>query len=322
MRKAAAIAPVPGGFMERAAEQFGDVGTGIFIGEDGRLRLGIRLALGFLVAVAGLQMASVAGQLSVQAYPGMPWLGRQAAQAAVMTGIVVPLVYVLRVHVDRRSLAAIGLGQPASSIRFFLLGFGGVATVLAVPLALISVFGWGRVTVDTSAGMLSYMAAWLVIAFFFEAFPEEVVVRGYLYRNLSAVLARWAASLATLALFVMIPVALHLFGTWVLGSATTLGGQQGITFGYLAVITLFGLGTQYLRVVTGSVWTGIGLHLGLLQLGRMFGPDEGAFIRIEAFRPGAVDNTIHIALLIGVILLISLPWLTRRRVGWRERDPE
>jgi len=159
-------------------------------------------------------------------------------------------------------------------------------------------------------------------AFFFEAFPEEVVVRGYLCRNLSAVLARWAASLATLALFVTIPVALHLFGTWVLGSATTLGGQQGITFGHLAVITHFGLGTQYLRVVTGSVWTGIGLHLGLLQMGRMFGPDEGAFIRIEAFRPGAVDTTIHVALLIGVILLISLPWLTRRQVGWRERDPE
>jgi hypothetical protein len=69
-------------------------------------------------------------------------------------------------------------------------------------------------------------------------------------------------------------------------------------------------------------WVCIGFHLAFLKVGRWFGPHEEAFIRIDAHSPAAVDTTLQVAVLVGLLALIAYPFLARRRVGWRERDPE
>ncbi|TVR60584.1 MAG: CPBP family intramembrane metalloprotease [Gemmatimonadales bacterium] len=295
---------------------------GLLRSADGRVRLGWRLTLGFLVVAGGLQLAGLAGRLSASLFEELPWLGRQAIQAVVMSGLVIPLIYLLRRRVDRRPLAGIGLGQFGRAARHFLLTLGIVAAFLAAPALLITVAGWGSFSVDLSPDTLAFMAAWLAIAFFVEAFPEEVAIRGYLYRNLSAAVSRWLASLVAVVLFALVPLVLVAIDGWLLGSEISLGGDDRLTLGYVLTILLFGALVQYLRVVTDSVWACIGFHLGFLKLGRWIGPHDEAFIRIEAQSPGAVDATLQISVLAGLLFILALPWLARRRVGWRERDPE
>jgi len=291
-------------------------------GADGRVRLGWRLTLGFLVVAGGLQAAGMAGRLSASLIENLPWLGRQAIQAVVMSGVVIPLIYLLRRRVDRRPLVGIGLGQFGKATRDFVLTLGIVAGFVVVPLLLIPVAGWGSLSVDLSPDTLGFMAAWLAIAFFFEAFPEEIAVRGYLYRNLSAHATRWFASVVAVVLFAMVPLVVVAVDGWLLGSEISLGGQDRLTLGYVLTIILFGALVQYLRVVTDSVWVCIGFHLGFLKLGRWIGPHDDAFVRIEAENPGAVDLALQISLLVGLLAILALPWLAGRWVGWRQRDPE
>jgi len=35
-----------------------------------------------------------------------------------------------------------------------------------------------------------------------------------------------------------------------------------------------------------------------------------------------VDAALQISLLAGLLFILAFPWLARRRVRWRERDPE
>jgi uncharacterized protein len=286
---------------------------------EGRLRLGWRLLLGWAIIVFGLWLAIMAGQLTRHWLDEPPWLLVQSVQALVTTTVIIGLICWLRLRGDRRSLAGIGLARPLRASGFFLLGFGMVATVIFVPLLIIWFAGWGTVTINTSSAMLAHVLTWLLIAFLFEAFPEEIAIRGYLYRNLNAVMARWMAALASIALFVAVPVGLYLFHSVLLGQTIDLDGGDQLTLAYLVGLVGFGLMLVLLRVLTGSVWTCVGFHLGFLQLARWLGDDEGAFIQIHA-EPGApvdpVFSLVFLAVLVGILLY---PWISGHRPGWREK---
>ncbi|TVR94156.1 MAG: hypothetical protein EA418_10855, partial [Wenzhouxiangellaceae bacterium] len=119
--------------------------------DGGRLGLIWRLALGTLTVVLGLFLASLAGELAARWHGELPWLARQFVQAVVMVAVVLPLICWLRLRLDRRSLAGIGLAEPKRALRFFLLGLSIPAAILLLPLPIIVLGGWASVTVNSSA---------------------------------------------------------------------------------------------------------------------------------------------------------------------------
>ncbi len=287
---------------------------------SGRLKLGWRLALGTLTVVLGLYLAGLAGDLAARWHGELPWLARQFIQAAVMVAVVLPLICWLRIRIDRRTLAGIGFSEPKRALRFFLLGLSIPAAILFLPLLIITVGGWASVTVNATGPVIGLLLGWLVVALLFEALPEEIAIRGYLYRNLSTAMVRWLAALASIGLFVCIPLTLALV-QWLTGMGGDFGGTEGITADYLIIIVLFGAVLAYLRVVTGSVWTCVGFHLGFLQLGRQawVGDHEQALFQIEAASAGPVDLFFQLTALAALLVILALPWLCRRKRGWSKK---
>ncbi|WP_116246204.1 CPBP family intramembrane glutamic endopeptidase [Nocardiopsis sp. FIRDI 009] len=171
--------------------------------------------------------------------------------ALVVFVLAVPLVWAARRFLDRRPWSGLALTGVREGWRPFLVGAGAWALPGAAGIALCVAMGWSSVTAavpwtELLPGVLLLAALVLV----FEAVPEELIFRGYLYRNLNAAMPAWLAVLAQAVLFTLFGTAL-----WVL--------SQG--WGVLAERLPLFLGTGIvlggIRLVTGNLWACVGFHL-------------------------------------------------------------
>jgi uncharacterized protein len=277
-----------------------------------------RIVAGWLVFVVALTLATMLGAAAESAFNDP--LVRQAVQAAVVTGLVLPTIYALRRHGDGRSLRGLGLSSPMQGLPYFCLGVALVVAMAGVGLIFGVALGWLRVvSVPLPVGTVLALLVNLPVAFLYEALPEELVFRGYLYSSLNARLARWLAMMAGVALFVLAPLAVS-------GVQAAVGMEAGssVTIDYVVLLTGFAIVLQLCRIVTGSLWTGIGFHLAWLEISRyIVAPRATPLVRIEDPVPGTGELLV---LFVGAILgscLVLVLWsrLRKRPVGWRERDP-
>jgi len=277
-----------------------------------------RIVAGWLVFVVALTLATMLGA-AAEADFNDP-LVRQGVQAVVVTGLVLPTIYALRRYGDGRSLRGLGLSSPARGLPYFCLGVALVVAMAGVGLGAGVALGWLRVvSVPVPAVTMLALLVNLPVAFLYEAFPEELVFRGYLYSSLSSRLARWLAMLAGVALFVLAPLAVS-------GVQAAVGMEPGnsVTVDYVVLLTGFGVVLQLCRIVTGSLWTGIGFHLAWLEISRyVVVPRAAPLVRIEDPVSGTGELLVLFvgAILGSCLVLVFWPRLRKRPVGWRERDP-
>ena len=240
-----------------------------------------------------------------------------------MSGFVVPGILVLRRVGDRRPIRGLGFKSTASGWLAFVSGLGlvfvlaGAALIFGVLIGELQVIG-----THVSVALLLSLLAEIVIAFFYEVFPEELAFRGYLYSTLNTYLARWSALLVQVGLFVMAALTAVTLQQ-VLGLEARLGSSTGgITADYIILLTGFGLVLQLCRLVTGSLWTSIGFHLGFLALNpNIIGPNEQALIQVAETVPLTREFLVFFLgpIVVGSLLLLIVPYIRRRPVGWRER---
>jgi membrane protease YdiL (CAAX protease family) len=226
------------------------------------------------------------------------------AVRAVLTALLaVPVVLLARRYLDRRPLAGLGLEHPG---RGLALGAGLWVVLAALGTAVTLGLGWATVTTGPFPASTALLALYLpVLVLLYEALPEELLFRGYLYRNLATAVPRWAAVVGQAALFA-------LFGALV-GAAGSVP-RLLMFFG-------FGLVLGALRVVTGSVWAPIGFHLVFQYVAQYLG---------AAGRDGAVvvDGRENLELVALGLFPLGLGWIVlavvagRRGVAWRERVPD
>lgn len=284
--------------------------------------LGVRVAAACGLGFAALTLAGWTGETVARAF-GVSNVVRQGVQAALMTALVVPGVWLLRQRIDRSSmdgLAVLGVGR---SLRGFALGAGLILAPYAATLVAIALFGWATLSVNPTPGASTAMAYALLTAFFFEALPEELLFRGYIFRNLNGAMTTWSASLLTAALFTIVPIAVTFVQRHLLGMEISIGGSDRVTGQFVVTLFLFGCMLQYLRVLTGTVWTCIGFHLLFLFANRLVGVREGAFVRMSHVTS---EGPLQLLFLGSIALvaagLLLYPRLTRRSLGWRERVVE
>jgi membrane protease YdiL (CAAX protease family) len=290
--------------------------------DDRSTALPIRIAIAWVLALAALSLAGWAGEF-VEASLGVGSRVRYGLQALIMSGIVVPGIWWLRTRGDLRPLEGLGVLGLRRSLAGFAIGTGIIALPVLLTVLLTNVFGWATVTVDLSASALGALAAGIGTVLFFEALPEELVFRGYIYRNLSAGLQRWVASLLTVGLFVLVPLALVPIQRHLLGMEISVGGASTITGGYVITMILFGTFVQYLRVLTGSIWTGVGFHLAFVLINRILGPRPTNLIRFsDIVASGPMQVTALASVILLLVALVAYPRLVGRPVGWRKTDPE
>lgn len=136
----------------------------------------------------------------------------------------------------------------------------------------------------------------------YEALPEELVFRGYFYRNLADALPRWLAVLGQAGLFTLFGVAI--------GAAGSIDR--------VVLFLLFATVLGYLRAVTGSVWTGIGFHLAFQIVAQLTSPNHGQFTVTDLLTLQGVAFVL-LPFTLGALLVRAA---CRGRTGWRHPDPD
>ena len=103
-------------------------------------------------------------------------------QAILMSALVVPAVLVLRRHMDHRPLADLGMSpRILRPLGAGVIVGAGTGLLVWVPAWLA---GWIRVDgLDLGAFMVFLLLTGLVLALY-EALPEELALRGYMWTNL------------------------------------------------------------------------------------------------------------------------------------------
>ncbi len=227
-------------------------------------KYGLFLLGGWATATLGLFLAVVAGTVAETQF-AIIGNGRQLIQAVVMSIIVVPVILYLYQRMHKR----IGKVEPAYTLNrlpHFLTGF-----LLVVLLAIVSLFSFnmlGLITIEQWHAPFSWVGALLLnmlIAFFYEALPEELAMRGLIYDVLRQRLSVWLSVLVQALVFIGfsagITLLLVMVGISPASSLAALPSQLILHF-------FFGIALALIRVWTGSLWAAIGFHLGYLSVAR------------------------------------------------------
>ena len=202
------------------------------------------LPLIFRLAVLGAGMVVLwRVVLALQMLPDSPMLGRLLQGGLVSVGVV-SLVWLLLKR-DSLSMADIGSANLSTNIRAFLFGAGLWLLPALIGLALCVGMGWVSIALDSSATNISQtILLFVATVFLIEAFPEELAFRAYAQSLIWQRYAAWIALLMQAALFVAF--------AWAVGA---MHSSQQWSF-----IPGFALILGFARMVSGNVWTAIGIH--------------------------------------------------------------
>ncbi|SEG66850.1 CPBP family intramembrane glutamic endopeptidase [Paenibacillus sp. UNC499MF] len=270
--------------------------------------MGWRILLGWLSFVAALGLAVIV-TLAAQRY-GFPVLAQQIILAVVTSSVAVPLIYLLRRYADNRPWSGLGLSPLPSGLPYLLLGAGFLSAMMGVALLAGTLAGWIRVVdVHLPVETLLVILINIPIAFFYEAFPEEVTFRGYLYTNLRTRFGSWLALLLQVVLFVSAPVALTAAMV-----AAGVGTWDLITFDYIVNLIAFGTALQLCRIFSGNLWMCIGFHLAWLEIVRfVIVPSDFALIEVEYLSPYGSYLVSLGSVIVGIAVLLGWTYRNRNR---------
>jgi membrane protease YdiL (CAAX protease family) len=112
-------------------------------------------------------------------------------RALLTSARVVSLMCLARRHPDRCSWEGLRLTSVRPGWRWLLFGMAFWLVAEGFELVVTLALGWMRVSFSApGVGILLLILYLPLLVFFYEALPEELVFRGYFYRNLSARYAR------------------------------------------------------------------------------------------------------------------------------------
>jgi hypothetical protein len=286
--------------------------------------LGVALAASTGIAQAVTQAAGAGLILQV------------ALQTVLMSAIVVPAVVLLRRRLDRRSLASLGLSRRIG--RPIALGVGVGAMTGAVVWVPAGLLGWIRVDGVDLAAFAAFLLLNGVVLALYEAVPEELALRGYMWTNLRDGTGLVVATLVTTALFPVIGVVIE-SGRWILltivGSdpgtfAPSTGGIDPIA--YVLQLVLFGLALIAARrvPVEGALLIAMAFHWTQLTVNRVLLGGTGWMSSgwdVAFVEPDAIALVLVHIVLAGsafVVIRVTLQARRRRRAadGERAQDPD
>lgn len=257
----------------------------------GRPNGAVRIGLVFVAATAIWLFVHGAGEALFGT--GDHHRGRHVFSAVAVTVLVVPMVVLAWRYLDRVPWSGLRRASPRTVAKLLAAGMAGYLMPAAVAVTIFVAAGW--VSIDVRGSVLPVFAL-IVLVFLYEALPEELVFRGYLFRNLAAAVPVWAVVLVQAVLFT-------LFGV-LIGAAGSVD-RVVVFFGFAIVQGL-------LRAVTDTLWVPIGFHLAFQTAEQIVGPHWAVFV---------VDD---LALLQNVVLgliPLALGVLTVQLLGKAARRP-
>jgi uncharacterized protein len=199
-----------------------------------------------LLTLIAMLVASVSGVVALLLPAGtVQSVATHACATVTGIGLAIALVR----GIDRRPVAALGLGRPALRAGLAALAVIGACTAAGIGLAVL--FGLTTRTVDLPAFSGWVVLTMLTQSFLLQGIPEEVLFRGYLVQSALGRLPIWGVT----ALSVLVFGVPHLISR----SGASSFGEQVL---FLMLPIGFALLATAFRLRTGSVWPAVAVHGG------------------------------------------------------------
>ncbi|WP_191089862.1 CPBP family intramembrane glutamic endopeptidase [Nesterenkonia ebinurensis] len=230
------------------------------------------------------------------------------ANAVGVFSLAVPMVLVINRYLDRRPVSALGLHAEKRAWRDFLYGALTWLIPAGLGLTVALMFGWVEIRIDSSiAELIGVILLLILLVFVYEAFPEELIFRGYIYRNLTAAVAPWVAVVIQALLF-------SAFGTalWVISNGWGVFLERSVLFFGMAVVV------GCVRLISGSLWAAIGFHLAFQVMMQLFLSSQ--YVDIEVSDEGIFTLTTAVVAFCAATTVAGLLW--RGGANWTKPEPQ
>lgn len=266
-----------------------------------RVSLHWRIAIVFIASMAiWLLIGQVANRLFGADYSRTGHVVR-----AVLTSLlVVPFIIWACRFLDRRPWGELGLTSIRTGWRPLLVGMVCWLIPAAIGTILCFALGWTQITPQAPVTeIVGFTLLLVVLVFLYEALPEELIFRGYFYRNLAEKMPVWVAVVVQAVLFTV-------FGFILAIVSDRLSPDRMLLF------FAFGIVNGIFRAVTGSVWTSIGFHTVFQTAAQLMG-DVGGYFAITNPDPLTVFAFGALPFGFGMTLL---GMFYKHRTLWRSRE--
>ena len=218
----------------------------VFINNSNEWRTGWRIVAMFVLLAAAMTLINVGWRAA--GLPGQrtstPW--QFLGFGALISGTILAVIVFLLRYFEKRGTDAIWLPFDKSALRFTAIGTALGAIPICLILGLAMLVGYGTIAPGTLtvAGLATALLPTLLAAFLFAGW-EELVLRGYLLRQLSLGFNPLAAVIITGVVFGL----LH-------------SGNPGANWQGLLYTAIGGMLMALLVFRYGSLWLMVGYHFG------------------------------------------------------------
>lgn len=225
--------------------------------------------------------------------------------ALVVVALAVPMVWAARRYLDRRPWGGLRLTGHREAWWPFLVGALSWLLPAALGLGFALALGASITPSAPAAEIVLSLLALVLLVLLYEAVPEELIFRGYLFRNLNTAMSAWLAVVTQAALFTLWGTGLWVFGNgWeVLAERVPLFLGMGVVLGCV-------------RLVTGNVWACVGFHLA-------FQVAAQSLLSWDLFEVDGLDTVMGTVFLLPFVLGLTVTMLLVRDTGtWSGRVPD
>lgn len=278
-----------------------------------------RITLAFIIVLVAQTLLLAISANTIKTLP-LEDLEISFLESSLITLFITLGIVFLRRRLDRGVPISIGLNKFIPAVTRFFIGFGLLLAPLVISLIITEIAGWAEIKMNWQAAQIDMILLGMLSVFVTDAFPEELVFRGYIYSNLLQKLVKWKSAVITTLLFVLFPIVLFPI-KGLLGPDITTGLVNNISMGYLGYMLFFGAFAMYLRIITKSIWTGIGFHLMFVYMNQIIGLEKTDLIQFSTFTSQLpVQLTFGICLILTFIALLAYPKISGMKLGWFEHN--
>jgi len=283
----------------------------------GITRLKSNVIIAWLIGFFALGFAGWFGEYLRDQW-SLGYVNSMLVQAFAMSSIVGLGILLLFTKRPLRVKYTIGLGTIGKALIHFILGMSILLLPVFLSLAATTSMGWGEVVFNWNAGAASSIGLGFLIVLIFEAFPEEFLFRGYIFSTINTKIKKWKAAIISVLLFALLPLVLAPFQQYILGIDVSLGGSSSIQLGYVITMIIFGCFVQYLRILTNTIWMGVGFHSVFVFFNHLMGTDEDSFIQFVSMTNEGPIQMVYVGTLIIIfIALICYPLVSKKKLNWK-----
>lgn len=244
-----------------------------------RLRIS-RLLMYFVLVSIFLFISSNVGQYLIE----LQYTERKIAlliQGVIFTGLTLFVLFILKKR-SPNVFKKIGLKGVNSLSKLI------VAIALPIILVLLGILtanlfgGIENVSLNLTMSVLMAVLMNTVTALLYEAFPEEVFIRGLIFEELHKKFRFIFSLILQSFIFVCVPIMVAAMDSLFFSKPFT------INIGYLILLFVFGITLQLYRKYTGTIWMNILFHIIYLEvaryisMGNTYEPDIALLVFDEA----------------------------------------